>query len=88
MFPSETPLGVLDYAHLARFVLSGGNIYNAAIAAAHSAAAEFERARQAVEMPHILEAVRAELIKIGRPASNAAFQSAATANGSGQEDAA
>jgi hypothetical protein len=88
VFPSETPLGVLNYAHLARFVLSGGSIYNAAIAAAHSAAAEFERGRQAVEMPHILEAVRAELIKIGRPASNAAFQATATANGSGQEDAA
>ena len=73
VFPQDTPVGDLDYDRLARFVLSGGNIHNAAIAAAHSAAAEDKAEHASVEMPHILEAIRAELIKIGRPGSNADF---------------
>jgi hypothetical protein len=75
VFPDDTPKGRLDYDRLARFVLSGGNIHNAALAAAHSAAAEgVEKNRMPrVEMPHILDAIRAELIKIGRPGSSPDF---------------
>ncbi|MGH8547069.1 MAG: ATP-binding protein [Methylococcales bacterium] len=74
VFPGETPMGYLDYDRLARFVLSGGNIHNAALAAAHSAAAEGAGdGMPQVEMPHILDAIRAELIKIGRPGSSADF---------------
>ncbi len=39
VFPAHTPVGQLDYDRLARFQLSGGNIFNAAFAAAHQAAA-------------------------------------------------
>lgn len=73
VFPLDTPVGELDYDRLARFVLSGGNIHNAALAAAHSAAAEEKGEDASVEMPHILEAIRAELIKIGRPGSSSDF---------------
>ncbi|WP_020160080.1 ATP-binding protein [Methylobacter marinus] len=74
VFPQETPVGYyLDYDRLSRFTLSGGNIHNAALAAAHSAAAEDKGENASVEMPHILEAIRTELIKIGRPGSNSDF---------------
>lgn len=76
VFPQDTPVALghhLDYDRLARFVLSGGNIHNAALAAAHSAAAEEKGEYASVEMPHILDAIRAELIKIGRPGSSSDF---------------
>lgn len=73
VFPSQTPVGELDYDRLARFVMAGGNVHTAALAAAHSAAAEEKGESASVEMPHILEAIRAELIKIGRPGSSSDF---------------
>lgn len=88
VFPDETPKGNLDYDRLARFVLSGGNIHNAALAAAHSAAAEDQGKYASVEMPHILDAIRAELIKIGRPGSSADFRWTPPPREEDQEEAA
>ena len=62
IFPSDTPLGELDYSHLSRFKMSGGSIYNAALNASFRAA----RRGGCVEMPDILEMIRLELNKIGR----------------------
>lgn len=62
IFPAGTPLGQLDYRHLARFKMAGGSIYNAALNASFRAAKEESQ----VEMPHILEAVRLEFDKGGR----------------------
>ncbi len=60
IFPSETPVEGLDYSYLARkFKLAGGSIYNAALNAAFMATA----AGTPVSMPHVLEAVRIELLK-------------------------
>ncbi|MBK6958408.1 MAG: ATP-binding protein [Nitrosomonas sp.] len=73
VFPQESRVGELDYDRLARFVLSGGNIHNAALAAVHSAVAENKGEYSTVEMPHILDAIRAELIKVGRPSANSDF---------------
>jgi hypothetical protein len=88
VFPSQTPVGELDYDRLARFVLAGGNVHNAALAAAHSAAAEDKGEYASVEMPHILEAIRAELIKIGRPGSSSDFLWTPPAREETQEEAA
>ena len=59
MFPPRTPLGSdLDFAFLGgQFSLSGGNIKNAALAAAFLAAAE----ETSVEMRHLIHAVASEL---------------------------
>ncbi|MEQ1529833.1 MAG: hypothetical protein ABL925_10990, partial [Methylococcales bacterium] len=91
VFPQDTPVGLehrLDYDLLSRFVLSGGNIHNAALAAAHSAAAEDKAEYSSVEMPHILDAIRAELIKIGRPGSSSDFVWIPPAKEDVQEEAA
>ena len=65
MFPSEAPLADdLDLAALAeRFDLSGGNIRNAALAAAFAAASE----GVPIGMSHVLHGVGRELQKLGRP---------------------
>jgi SpoVK/Ycf46/Vps4 family AAA+-type ATPase len=70
VFPAAAPLGELDCDRLARFSLTGGSIFNAALGAAHAAAAEGSR----VEMPHVLEAVRWELRKLERPVGEATFR--------------
>jgi SpoVK/Ycf46/Vps4 family AAA+-type ATPase len=72
MFPSQTPLGDdLDFAFLGRqFPLSGGNIKNAALAAAFLAAAE----ESSVEMRHLIQAVASELQKLGKLPSAADFK--------------
>jgi hypothetical protein len=70
VFPPQTPLGELDVTRLARFSLSGGNIFNAAVTAAHEAAAE----GSSVEMRHVLDAIRWELRKIERPVAEAEFR--------------
>ncbi len=88
VFPPETPVGDLDFDRLARFSLSGGNIHNAAFAAAHDAAAEDKAEYTSVEMPHVLAAIRAELIKIGRPGSSADFLWTPPATKDTQEEAA
>ena len=62
IFPVDTPVGDLDWAFLAEFELTGGNVKNAALAAAFLAADEGE----AVEMHHVVRAVHRELEKTGR----------------------
>ena len=63
-FPSAAPLAKdIDFAHLAqRYELAGGNIRNAAIAAAYLAAAD----GKVITMQHIRGAVRREQQKMGR----------------------
>ncbi len=72
MFPPQTPLGDdLDFAFLGRqFPLSGGNIKNAALAAAFLAAAS----ESAVQMRHLIEAVAREWQKMGKLLSAADFK--------------
>jgi SpoVK/Ycf46/Vps4 family AAA+-type ATPase len=64
------PLDELDYDRLARFNLAGGNILNVALNACFLAADQ----RSKVTMPLILEAARAEFMKLGRPVSETEFQ--------------
>src|SRR5262249_27709320 len=63
VFPAAAPRAALDFDRLARFALPGGSIFNAALVAAHGAAAE----GSAVDMPHVLDAIRLELHKLERP---------------------
>ena len=73
VFPSDTPVSNLDYGRLARFSLTGGSIFNAALGAAHAAAAD----GTPVDMRHVLDAIRWELRKLERPAAAAEFHDAA-----------
>jgi len=66
-FASATPTEGLDVEKLSRLNVSGGNIRNIALSAAFLAAAE----RGPVRMAHLLEAARIELIKVGRPLTDA-----------------
>jgi hypothetical protein len=66
IFPAATPRGDIDFAALARLSLTGGNIRNIALGASLRAAA----ADRVVGMAEILEAARAELVKLGRPLSD------------------
>jgi len=72
MFPPETPLGDdLDFAFVARqFAMSGGNIKNAALAAAFLAAAE----GSAVQMRHLVQSVAREWQKLGKLPTAADFK--------------
>ncbi len=69
VFPPEAPLEALDYPALARFPLTGGSIFNAALGAAHEAAAE----GKPIAMRHVLVIVRAELQKMERPVAEREF---------------
>ncbi len=69
-FPPETPIDSIDYDHLAKFNLTGGNIHNIALNAAFLAA----QAETTVTMPLLLKAVRAEFKKLDRPISEADFR--------------
>ncbi len=71
--PAGVPQRGLDSERLARFNLSGGNIHSIALNAAFAAAADDD----AVDMPRLLAAVRAELRKLGRPVNEAEFRDAA-----------
>jgi hypothetical protein len=66
-FSSATPTEGIDEEKLSRLNVSGGNIRNIALSAAFLAAAE----RGPVRMAHLLEAARIELIKVGRPLTDA-----------------
>jgi SpoVK/Ycf46/Vps4 family AAA+-type ATPase len=68
-FPALVPLEPLDYDHLARINLTGGHIVAAALNAAFLAAA----ARRKVGMRDVLQAARAELVKLNRPINAADF---------------
>jgi hypothetical protein len=65
-----TPTAGLDYDHLARLNLAGGNIHNIALNAAFLAA----QAGVPVSMQLILEAARIEFRKIERPINEADFR--------------
>jgi SpoVK/Ycf46/Vps4 family AAA+-type ATPase len=70
IFPTETPLGNLDYDHLARLNVTGGSIHNIALNAAFLAAQGETR----VTMPLLLRAARAEFRKLERPVSEGDFR--------------
>ena len=72
MFPPQTPLGDdLDFAFLGRqFSMSGGNIKNAALAAAFLAASE----GSAVIMRHLIQSIAREWQKLGKLPSVADFK--------------
>jgi len=66
-WPDATPTHDLDYAHLARFTLTGGSIANVALNAAFRASARGSE----VTMPVVLAALRTELRKLDRPVNDA-----------------
>jgi SpoVK/Ycf46/Vps4 family AAA+-type ATPase len=70
VFPEPARLEALDLDHLARFAMTGGSIFNAAVAAAHAAAAE----AGPIAMPHVLDAIRWELRKLERPVAESEFR--------------
>jgi hypothetical protein len=70
VFPAAAPLDALDFDRLARFALPGGSIFNAALGAAHSAAAE----RGRITMERVLDAIRRELHKLERPVAESEFK--------------
>lgn len=63
IFPDDTPTEGLDMQKLARLNVAGGNIRNIAIYAAFLAA----EAEEPVRMKHLMQAARAEYIKMERP---------------------
>jgi SpoVK/Ycf46/Vps4 family AAA+-type ATPase len=65
VLPDGTPHRGLDASTLAKLHLAGGNIHNIALNAAFAAAAEGD----VVEMRHLLESARYELIKSQKPLS-------------------
>jgi hypothetical protein len=67
VWPADAPRETLDVDRLVRFALPGGSIFNAALAAAHSAAA----AGRPIAMPDVLDAIRWELVKLEIPAPEA-----------------
>lgn len=71
VFPPQTPKDDLDYAHLARFNLTGGSIHNIALNAAFLAA---RTAPHKVTMALIFEAMRNELRKLDKPVNEAEFR--------------
>ncbi|WP_036552019.1 ATP-binding protein [Neptunomonas japonica] len=70
VFPTQTPIdGALDYQHLAKLSLTGGNIHNVAINAAFLAAQQNSQ----ISMPLVLSAARSEYKKLERPAKESDF---------------
>jgi ATP-dependent 26S proteasome regulatory subunit len=64
VFPAAAPVGELDIAFLSGFEITGGNIKNVALTASFLAADDGES--DAVEMEHVVRALRRELQKTGR----------------------
>jgi winged helix domain-containing protein/ATPase family protein associated with various cellular activities (AAA) len=64
------PLETLDYEKLARFNMTGGDIHNVALNACFMAA---DSKAEKVTMALVLEAARAEFIKLDRPVNEADF---------------
>ena len=69
VFPNDTPLSSIDYNHLAKLRLTGGNIYNIALNAAYAAAND----RPAVDMMSILTAAKHEMVKTQTPVNPSEF---------------
>jgi hypothetical protein len=70
VFPKDTPAAGLDFARLAKFNVTGGNIHNIAVNAAFRAA----HAGTPVNMQMVLDAAREEFRKIERPVNEADFR--------------
>jgi hypothetical protein len=70
VFPPQTPVNGLDYDHLSRLNLTGGNIHNIALSAAFLAA----KTDAQVNMPLVLQAARAEFRKIGQSVNEGLFR--------------
>ncbi|OQY48496.1 MAG: hypothetical protein B6242_02185 [Anaerolineaceae bacterium 4572_78] len=71
VFPSETPCDDLDYPFLAqKFKLNGGSIANIALNAAFIAAIQ----QKSVDMQHVLDAIKIEMIKKDRMINERDFQ--------------
>ena len=70
VFPQPALASDLEFDRLSRFQLTGGSIFDAALAAAHEAAAK----GASVEMTHVLDAVRWELRKLERPIAEGDFR--------------
>jgi hypothetical protein len=66
VWPPAARREALDFDRLARFALPGGSIFNAALAAAHEAAA----GGGAIQMANVLNAIRWELHKLERPVAD------------------
>lgn len=71
VFPPQTPVGELDYEHLARFNLTGGSIHNIALNAAFLAA---KTDSNKVTMTLVFEAIRSEFRKLDKPVNEAEFR--------------
>jgi SpoVK/Ycf46/Vps4 family AAA+-type ATPase len=70
VFPAQMPIdGTLDYQHLAKLSLTGGNIHNVAINAAFLAAQKNAQ----ISMKLVLSAARSEYKKLERPAKESDF---------------
>jgi hypothetical protein len=79
VFPRPERVGEIDLDHLARFALTGGNIFNAALAAAHAAASRTAaESGSRVEMADVLDAIRWEFRKLERPVSESEFRDLST----------
>ena len=63
-FPEETPMDDLDVGFLSSFEITGGNITNVALTASFLTADDEDS--EAVEMEHVVRALRRELQKTGR----------------------
>ena len=68
--PQEVPRENVDFSHLARFNLSGGNIHSIALNAAFAAAQRGSAVNQAL----LLAAVRTELRKLEKPVNEGDFR--------------
>ncbi len=68
-FPAETPLSHLDYDHLSRLNVTGGNIHTIAVNAAFASAGE-----AALGMSHVLKAARSEYRKLQKPLNAVEFR--------------
>jgi AAA+ superfamily predicted ATPase len=76
IFPEDTPVGDLDVGFLSTFEITGGNIKNVALTASFLAADDGVAdggAADAVEMGHVVRALRRELQKTGRLVNPEAF---------------
>jgi SpoVK/Ycf46/Vps4 family AAA+-type ATPase len=69
VFPSRASMEDLDFSALSRLEIAGGNIRNAALNAAFLAAGK----GSAIEMRHVMHAVRREYAKIEKMATEAEF---------------
>ncbi len=64
-FPSEAPIGSLDYEALSRLKITGGNIHSISLAASFQSAAL--REEDGVSMSTIRSALETELLKLEKP---------------------